>query len=252
MPTTQDSPNLSQPINQPPVRKDRSITNWEKLIIISSGALLIIIIIILSYWFFELRPKIEKQTIIQTEEFPKEFENQNSEAPNLFTQNWELISNNVLGVELKQPPDWQLEINKKPKHFLFTENKNDWNLEKYQEIVLKSPNYTSSTVKNGGEEIKSGSRIIVIPFKNSLSFDSVGKVNPAKIGVRDFDKNIIIDDQKARRIDYTLDTAFYFTEVYILRNSKAFLISRSYLEGERSVFEEIFTNLLESFKFTLR
>ena len=103
---------------------------------------------------------------------------------------------------------------------------------------------------DGGEKIKKGSRILVTPYKNEVSFNTLDEVSSNEIGSRDFERKIIIDGQVARRIDYTQDTAFYFTEVYVLKNGRAFLVIRSYLEGERSIYEEIFNAVVRSLKFT--
>lgn len=250
MPSTQNPPIIRPPTKQSSTHKDRLVINWEKLTIISSGALFIIIILVLVYWFFTLRPQVEKQVPVQTEESSNNYVDQQSIELNQFTQDWELVSDNTLDIELKHPPDWSIEINEEPKRFLFIENQSDWDLENYKEIVLISPDYASNKAEDGGEEIKSGSRILIIPFKNSASFSSLDEVNPVKIGARDFEKSIFVGNQKARRIDYTQDTAFYFTEIYILKNGKTLLIIRSYLEGERSIYEEIFNAVVGSLKFT--
>lgn len=249
MPSTQNPPYPSQPANQPYVRKNKSVTNWEKVTIGASGVLIIIIISISLYWFFALRPQVEKQVSVPTQDSSEDSEEPEPTEQNQLNQNWKLVADNILGIELKHPPDWSVEINEKPKRFLFFENETDWDLENYHEITLVSSNYTADILEDGGEEIKSGSRIIVIPFKNSLSFSSLDEVNSTKVDARDFEKNIVVDGQKAKRVDYTLETAFYFTEVYVLKNGKAFLIIRNYLEGERSVYEEIFKGVLGSLKF---
>ena len=249
MPSTQNQPYLSQPTNQPSDQKGKSISNWEKVTIGASGILLIIIILIGLYWFFTLRPQVEKQVVVPIEKSSEDSNETESIEQNQLSQNWKLVSDNTLDIELKHPPEWSVEINEKPKRFLSLGNQSDWDLENYHEITLVSPDYTADILEDGGEEIKSGSRIIVIPFKNNLSFSSLDEVNLTKIDSRDFEKTIFVDGQEARRVDYTLETAFYFTEVYVLKKGKAFLIIRNYLEGEKSVYEEIFKGVLGNLRF---
>ena len=238
------------PTNQSSNHKAKLVINWEKLTIISSGVLFIIIILVLVYWFFALRPQVESQVSRQTEESFENVENPESTEISQLTKNWRSVSDTNLGIEFKHPPNWSVEVNEEPSIYFFMENKDDWDLENYTEIVLESPDYTSDKVADGGEKIKKGSRILVTPYKNEVSFNTLDEVSSNEIGSRDFERKIIIDGQVARRIDYTQDTAFYFTEVYVLKNGRAFLIIRSYLEGERSIYEEIFNAVVRSLKFT--
>jgi hypothetical protein len=248
--------NTSTPpsLNQAPIRssgdESKALVNWGKITIFSSGILIVVIILIIWYWFFTLRPQVNTNSSNQIEQSTENSETSQKTELNPIPQNWKEVSDEKLGIKFSHPPEWSVQINKKPIFYAFLENKNDWDLASYKEIILRSPDYSTKKTEDGGEEITRGSNILIIPFRNKLTFESLGKVNSNEVGPRDFEKKIIIDGESASRIDYTLETAFYVTEIYALRNGKAFIISRNYREGERSTYEEIFDKFLEGLKFT--
>ena len=239
----------------PSVENTRSSgAGWRLITIIASVVIVILIFIIFAYWLIVLRPQVDpqiNQNQTQTNEKEESSGQQDTVKTELDTTNWETFKEATLGVEFKYPANWSLDSNPEPSLNLSTENQDYWNLNKYKEIIIKSPDYTSSeTGVEGREEIKRGSRILIAPYRNNINFGSLNELVLADPGPRDFEKGIILDGQDARRIDYTLDTAFYLTEIYTVRGGMAFLIVRNYLESERSTYEETFKGVLSTLKFT--
>jgi|SRR3989344_2907166 len=236
----------------PPKEQQGSSTlNWEKITIVSSVIIFFLIVLIFAYWFFLLRPKIEPSVQDKPEQITEPNQNKNDDSKiSEATKDWKTFKNIGLGIEFEYPPDWSVETNDKPSINFSTENQDDWDLTKYKEVIIKSPDHRSSkTRSNEVEELKVGSRILIIPYRNKLTFTSLDKVLTFDLGARDFEKIITVGGQESTRVDFTLDTAFYYTEIYVLKDGKAFLISRNYLESERSIYEDIFNTLLETFKF---
>ena len=247
IPTVQ-APNPPAP---PKEQQSNRTLNWEKITLVSSVVIFFLIVLIFAYWFFLLRPKIEPSVQDKPVQITEPNQNKNDDPKiNEATKNWKTSKNIDLGIEFKYPPDWSVETNDKPSINFSTENQDDWDLTKYTEILVKSPDHSSAkTGIEGSEEIKGGSRILIIPYRNKLTFTSLDKVLTLEIGPRDFEKSVTVGGQESKRVDFTLNTAFYYTEIYVLKNGKVFLISRNYLESERSIYEDTFNTMLATFKF---
>ena len=229
-------------------------TLWRLITILASVVILILTVVILAYWFIVLRPQVEpqlNQNQTQSNEAKEGGGQQVTVETELDTSNWNTSKESGLGIEFKYPGDWSVKVNKDPSINLSTENQDSWNLNEYKEIIITSPDYTlSKTGAEEGEELKSGSRILIIPYRNNLNFSTHDEIELVEPGPRDFDKKIKLDGQDARRIDYTLNAAFFLTEIYTVREGKAYLIIRSYLESERSTHEETFKGILSTLRFT--
>lgn len=228
-------------------------TSWKK---ITLTVLIIIVVsglIVGAYWFFVLNK--DSDTSDLTGPVPKPNVTTVIPSATSSTQkdeiaDWESFEDQTLGISLKAPSDWLVKTSKTTSLNLSTQDPGLWNMDNYKEIRISSPDYEASGSNlEGGKNIKSGTSILIYTYRNNVKYSSSeGAVN-IEMSEGDTKKEIIIDQEEAVRLDFQLNNDFYSTEIYVVHKSKAILISRTYLEGERSKYETTFNNVLSTIKF---